>query len=96
MPFAPKNFRPPRIRTAAQRSRQKVYQSKEFRAVREKVLVRDSYTCQNCGRIVQGKEAHVDHIVPLELGGAPFDETNLRVLCARCNGKKAREMQNRT
>lgn len=96
MPWAPKNYRAPRIKTAACRNRQKIYQSKVFRAVREKVLVRDSYTCQNCGRIVQGKEAHVDHIVPLELGGAPFDETNLRVLCARCNGKKAREMQNRT
>lgn len=93
MPWSAPSHRPARIRTASQRARQAVYGSKAFRAVREKVLVRDAYTCRACGRIVQGKEAHVDHIVPLELGGDPYSETNLQVLCARCNGAKARESQ---
>lgn len=41
------------------------------------------------------REAHmtsdltVDHIVAMRNGGAPYDRTNLTVLCRSCNGRKA-------
>ena len=35
----------------------------------------------------------VDHIVPIALGGAEFDETNLQVLCGLCNKEKTRNDQ---
>ena len=41
-----------------------------------------------------GRTAHVafdltvDHIIPLALGGAPTDRSNLAVLCRACNGAK--------
>ena len=31
---------------------------------------------------------HVDHIVPLSLGGKKFDEANLQALCKRCHSRK--------
>ncbi len=30
----------------------------------------------------------LDHVVPLEAGGAPFDRTNLRPACFGCNSAK--------
>jgi 5-methylcytosine-specific restriction endonuclease McrA len=32
----------------------------------------------------------VDHIIPMAMGGAPFDLDNLQTLCAPCNTKKTR------
>ena len=43
------------------------------------VLRRDGYRCRECGRV--GK-LEVDHIQPLDLGGAPWDAVELfRSLC---------------
>ncbi|MHB8398591.1 MAG: HNH endonuclease [Candidatus Limnocylindrales bacterium] len=30
----------------------------------------------------------VDHVIPIERGGAPFDERNTEVLCRGCNARK--------
>jgi 5-methylcytosine-specific restriction endonuclease McrA len=35
----------------------------------------------------------VDHITPLENGGAPFTFENTQPLCKHCHGKKTREEQ---
>jgi hypothetical protein len=55
--------------------------------LRYKVLQRDRFRCQLCGRSPAtdlGCELHVDHIVPFSKGGKTvFD--NLRALCAECN-----------
>lgn len=57
-----------------------------WKAVRKKVLTRDSYNCQKCGTTT--KEMHVDHIIPVSKGGSEFDEENLQTLCPSCNLKK--------
>lgn len=64
--------------------------------LRQKVLERDSYTCQLSGH--KGNEKYsdgeivrleVDHIKPLHTGGRTTEE-NLWTLCSRCNaGKKS-------
>ena len=57
--------------------------------IRPCVLVRDNYTCQDCGRLVGIKkgDAHVDHIIPTSEGGS--DELdNLRTLCQSCHNRK--------
>lgn len=41
--------------------------------------------CMKCGAT---DDLTADHILALELGGDPFDETNLQCLCRRCNGAK--------
>ena len=37
--------------------------------------------------VVSGKQAHVDHIIPLEDGGTDAD-ANLAVRCASCHSRK--------
>jgi 5-methylcytosine-specific restriction endonuclease McrA len=63
--------------------------SAAWQSVRKRVLARDGWTCQGCGRR-QGEVARmvVDHKVPPERGGAPYDEDNLQVLCSGCNYSK--------
>lgn len=56
-------------------------------ALRFRVMRRDSFTCQHCGRSPArdpGVELHVDHIVPWARGGETTLE-NLRTLCSKCN-----------
>jgi hypothetical protein len=56
-------------------------------AMRYRVLVRDRFRCQICGRSPAnsiGVELHIDHIVPWSKGGLNTEE-NLRALCVDCN-----------
>lgn len=78
---------------AAKRERQthkaehrKVYQSKKWRNTRKKMLG----LCVDCGKAV-GEE--IDHIVPLEQGGAPYHPDNLAPRCKSCHAKKTRREQ---
>lgn len=57
---------------------------KGWRAIRQRILIRDRFTCQLCGE-TEG-QMHVDHIIPKRLMGKEGDyDENLRVLCKRCN-----------
>ncbi|MBI3275668.1 MAG: HNH endonuclease [Methylocystis sp.] len=62
-------------------------------ALRYRVLCRDRFRCQICGRSPAkdiGVELHVDHIIPWSKGGQNTEE-NLRALCFDCNlGKGAK------
>lgn len=60
------------------------YDKTHYRKLREKVLIRDAYTCYYCGQ-----EANtVDHIIPVSKGGISSDD-NLIAACQRCNGGKS-------
>lgn len=59
--------------------------SKMTTSMRFKILKRDQYRCQICGASQQdGAKLHIDHIVPVAKGGKTV-ESNLHVLCDRCN-----------
>lgn len=66
-----------------------------WRIVRRSVLVRDKNRCRMCRRRVRNlhvsapDQAHVDHIIPLTLGGHPTDPRNLQTLCRDCNEVKS-------
>lgn len=57
-------------------------------SLRYKILSRDNFRCQYCGRGV-GEEVtlHVDHVVPRCEGGTN-DPSNLKASCADCNHGK--------
>lgn len=55
----------------------------KWRKIRQRILQRDSYTCQMCG----GEGNSVDHIVP-RLAGGGDDDWNLQALCGKCNSGK--------
>lgn len=58
------------------------------RALREKIMERDGYTCQICGKYMPDEVGlHIDHIVPVTKGGKTVP-SNLQVLCSKCNGHK--------
>lgn len=57
--------------------------------VRRIVLDRDDWRCVECQH---PGDLEVDHIVPMESGGAALDVNNLQVLCSGCHVlKTARE-----
>ena len=56
--------------------------------LRKKIMERDHYTCQNCGKYMPDEVGlHIDHIIPIAKGGKSV-ASNLRVLCSKCNGSK--------
>lgn len=52
----------------------------------EEIHARQKYKCAECG-VSTKKKRHVDHIMPLKLGGSNGKE-NLQILCPRCNQRK--------
>ena len=52
--------------------------------LRFRVLRRDNFTCQYCGRSAPDVELHVDHKVPFADGGSD-SLSNLVTACAECN-----------
>lgn len=56
-----------------------------WRRIRERVLLRDQYTCCGCGLVTQ--ELEVDHIINVAEGGSD-DESNLQSLCVPCHQAK--------
>lgn len=62
------------------------------RELREQIMRRDNYTCQLCGKYMPDEVGlQIDHIVPVAKGGKTV-ESNLRVLCSKCNGSKSDKM----
>ena len=62
---------------------------KDWNKVREIVLKRDNYTCQDCGikRDINNPSTYteVHHIIPIEHGGEEFDPDNCITLCHKCH-----------
>lgn len=56
-----------------------------WRRIRDAILLRDKYTCQQCGHI--GTDLEVDHIVNVAQGGTD-DDCNLQSLCIPCHKVK--------
>lgn len=57
--------------------------------LRIKIKQRDNYTCQICGKYMPDEVGlHIDHIIPIKKGGKSV-ESNLQVLCDKCNLSKS-------
>lgn len=64
------------------------------KSLRFKIIERDNFTCQYCGKTPPEAILHVDHIYPKSKGGTD-DEINLITSCSDCNlGKKAKVIKN--
>ena len=60
--------------------------------LRKKIIVRDNYTCQICGKYMPDEVGlQIDHIVPVSKGGKTV-LSNLQVTCSKCNGSKKDKM----
>ena len=56
-----------------------------WKKIRERIFVRDDYTCQYCG--IRGSNLECDHVLPVSRGGGHDDE-NLVTACFTCNRSK--------
>jgi 5-methylcytosine-specific restriction endonuclease McrA len=69
--------------------KERFYDSKKWKAKRDRILMRDSYTCQLCkryGRMVGAH--HVHHIYPYEhYPQFAFENWNLISLCQNCHNR---------
>jgi 5-methylcytosine-specific restriction endonuclease McrA len=94
MPDRVPTFRPPwvnrvpRKRHATPRDQTAAgYGRRAWRLARQERLLLDGWACQECRRVVVGREAHVDHVVPKSRGGTDLMD-NLRTLCRSCHSRK--------
>jgi 5-methylcytosine-specific restriction endonuclease McrA len=69
-------------RTSYCPAHQPTYQTREWQAKRQRVMVRDGNRCAVCGRT--GGRLELDHRVPRGSGGSD-DERNLRLVCVGYN-----------
>lgn len=53
-----------------------------------RVVRRDNYTCQHCGKNLKDDEVEFDHIIPVARGGSA-EEHNIRLTCFDCNRDKS-------
>lgn len=56
--------------------------------LRFEILRRDNHACRYCGRSAPDVALHVDHVIPVSLGGKD-DPSNLVTACITCNGGKS-------
>lgn len=56
-----------------------------WRAFRAAILQRDHHTCTIAGPKCVHTATHVDHVVPLVMGGQKYDPRNARAACEPCN-----------
>ena len=87
-PWIPRSKAAEKKREAARpNATQRGYTSRGWQLTRQEVLQRDMHQCQLCGKIVTGKDAHVDHIVRKKITGSNH-VSGLQTLCASCHSRK--------
>lgn len=57
-----------------------------------RIIRRDNYTCQVCGKHLPDNEVEFDHIIPLSKGGSS-EVSNIRLTCFKCNRDKSNRIQ---
>lgn len=74
------------IHHANRRARKKAYDGQLSKGLAEKLLKLQRGKCACCGKAL-GDNYHLDHIIPLALGGTNTDD-NIQLLLQRCNSQK--------
>lgn len=81
----------PQIQIQVSKSKWGTGRGHDWRLLREKILLRDRYTCQHCGLVSMQKGVmECDHIVNVAQGGTD-DPNNLQILCKDCHKLKSQK-----
>jgi 5-methylcytosine-specific restriction protein A len=79
----------PKLKTESREQVLKVRNSRQWRDKTRPQKLLFEPRCEYClekGKLTEATE--VDHIIPLEAGGSPFDPDNLKSTCRVCHGRK--------
>ena len=81
-----------RKRNKDKQDQYKFYRSKEWKSIREAILLRDTYLCQYCKQVGTVNPGNiVDHIVPYEYWtDGKTDQANLVTCCKVCHNVKTK------
>jgi hypothetical protein len=63
------------------------------RPVQFRVLKRDNQICRKCTQPIADEDINFDHIIPWSKGG-PTEESNIQLLCGKCNKEKSNRFEN--
>ena len=75
-----------KVKAAVRRGRKLTAPGKLSKGIVDSLLVKQNGCCACCGAFLLGKY-HLDHILPLSLGGANSDD-NVQLLLPKCNLQK--------
>ena len=73
--------------------KKRAYDNRRYRRHRITVLRRDGYRCQWCGKDIAGRDATIDHIIPISSGEIIEDISNLMSACRSCNSSRGNRGQ---
>ena len=68
------------------KDRDTFYHSEQWRRLLAGIIKVRGRRCEDCGK--EGSRVYGDHVVERRDGGADLDPSNVRLLCARCHGRK--------
>ncbi len=72
----------PSKKTPTRKALKKPLMKKLDKLVKDYVKRRDDYTCQRCGKFVEGADCHASHVIPVSRSGyLQFEPKNMKVLC---------------
>jgi 5-methylcytosine-specific restriction enzyme A len=90
---SPDAYCPTHAKARDKQRRNPLYDDPRWRRLRKRAkarhIKRHGYLCPGWGREPHlAPDLHADHVVPVSMGGAPFEEANVQVLCGSCNDAK--------
>lgn len=93
MPKAPRTFgnsKPARKPWQKSGHYKRTLVGEKLQKTKRRILERDDFKCQQCGKMVEYGDSILDHKTPIARGGTDDDE-NLQVLCLKCSGVKTQQ-----
>jgi hypothetical protein len=70
------------------RGRNKSQVSEHLQLIRKKLIESNGKKCSKCLKEFNTSYLELDHIIPISIGGAIFDNDNFQILCNYCHKKK--------
>lgn len=64
---------------------------RQLKFSRRNIYLRDTHTCQYCGKVPKKEELTIDHVLPRSRGGKTTWE-NVVLACIKCNMKKGNKL----
>lgn len=64
---------------------------RQLKFSRKNIYLRDSHTCQYCGKVPKKEELTIDHVLPRSRGGKTTWE-NVVLACIKCNMRKGNKL----